>query len=66
MDIMENKVRYFNIGQVAICLLKLSDKFDCYNNQGRFTKSIHEYNPRSIIPSDYCYNRINDGIDFES
>lgn len=25
----------------------------------------HGCNPGSIIPSDYCYNRINNGIDFE-
>lgn len=22
-------------------------------------------NPESVIPSDYCYNRLNDGIDYE-
>ncbi|WP_019229976.1 HNH endonuclease [Sedimentibacter sp. B4] len=26
----------------------------------------HGCNPGSIIPSDYCYNRINNGIDFEN
>lgn len=26
----------------------------------------HGCNPVSIIPSDYCYNRINNGIDFEN
>jgi hypothetical protein len=25
----------------------------------------HGCNPGSIIPSDYCYNRTNDGINFE-
>ena len=26
----------------------------------------HGCKPGSIIPSDYCYNRINNGIDFEN
>lgn len=25
----------------------------------------HSCNPKSVIPSDYCYNRTNDGIDFK-
>ena len=26
----------------------------------------HGCNPGSIIPSDYCYNRINNGINFQN
>lgn len=53
---------------------KVRDTFKGYQIGTEFTTQEiinkvvlkHGCNPGSIIPSDYCYNRINNGIDFEN
>ncbi len=53
---------------------KVKDTFKYYDigtelsRQEIINKVVMKYgcNPGSIIPSDYCYNRINNGIDFEN
>lgn len=53
---------------------KVIDTFKNYEIGTEFTRQEiinkvvikHGCNPGSIIPSDYCYNRINNGIDFEN
>ncbi|MDW5300143.1 MAG: HNH endonuclease [Sedimentibacter sp.] len=55
-------------------LEKIKDTFkDCqigteFTTQEIINKAVlkHGCNPGSVIPSDYCYNRINNGIDFEN
>ena len=53
---------------------KVKETFKDYEIGTEFTRQEiinkvvirHGCNPGSIIPSDYCYNRINNGIDFEN
>lgn len=52
---------------------KVKDAFKEYEIGSEFSRQEiidrviqkHGVNPSSIIPSDYCYNRTNNGIDFE-
>jgi hypothetical protein len=57
-------VGIFDCLRIVTSQYKINTEYERYKIIDDFIKAFPEYKQGSVIQSDYCYNRSNDGIDF--